>query len=238
MENYFPNFLPNANTVPLGNAKPFCLHLDWSTKTNKKILEKYYAVQDMPVCSMTTNPKFRWQEQDPKTGLDFLLWKQHSKKVKTADECDSNAIFVKSANVGGTCFLYEVMESICVSVQFQVNEESASYGWAFAGGCFEDGRISNYKWAVPGTEYSFDKLDFEVREYNASIAESIGSLFSLTGLFGLLSALCILGAIILAAIVVYQHFKSKGSDGVEKSTTGNVEMVRTGKDKHQILNDE
>lgn len=124
------------------------------------------------------------------------------------------------------------MESICVSVQFQVNEESASYGWAFAGGCFEDGRIANYKWAVPGTDYSFDKLDFEVREYNASIAESIGSWFSLTGLFGLLSTICILLAIILAAFVVIQHFKNKRSDGVEKSSSGNVEMVNTGKDKH------
>lgn len=52
MENYFPDFRPSANTVPLGNAKPFCLHLDWSTKANKKILDKYYAVQDMPICGM------------------------------------------------------------------------------------------------------------------------------------------------------------------------------------------
>jgi len=44
MADYFPEFHVSANTVPLGNAKPFCLHLDWSTKANKKILDKYYAV--------------------------------------------------------------------------------------------------------------------------------------------------------------------------------------------------
>jgi len=195
----------------------------------------------MDLCGLAQNPKFRWQEQDPKTGLDFSLWKQHSQKVKSADECDPNALFVKSANLaGGTCFLYEVMESICVSVQFRVNEESATYGWAFAGGCFENGRIANYKWAVPGTDYSFDKLDFEVREYSQSIAENVGSWFSLTGLFGLLSTLCILGAIVLAAIVIVQHFRNKRSQGSQNSNGGNVELtgVAKGQNKHQVLAEE
>ena len=35
-KDYFPDFSFNENTVPLGNSKPFCLHLDWSTKANKK----------------------------------------------------------------------------------------------------------------------------------------------------------------------------------------------------------
>ena len=69
------------------------------------------------------------------------------------------------------CYKYEVMESICVSVQFKVDEETATYGWSLAGGCFEGGRVSNYMWAKPGTDYTFDHLDFEVREYNPSIAE-------------------------------------------------------------------
>ena len=71
MLDYFPDFTLNELTVPLGNAKPFCLHLDWSTKANRKIIDKYYQVQDGPVCKLAQNPKFRWQEQDPKTGLDF-----------------------------------------------------------------------------------------------------------------------------------------------------------------------
>jgi len=147
--------------------------------------------------------------------------------VLSGDECDVNAIFVKSkTQAGGTCFSYEVMESICVAVQFTVNEESATYGWSYAGGCFEEGRIANYMPAVPGTDYTFDKLDFEVREYNASIAEKLGSWFSLSGLFGLLSTICILGAIIASVFVVYSHFKQRGEQGggVERARTGNVEM--------------
>ena len=60
MEDYFPEFTPNDNTVPLGNAKPFCVHLDWATKMNRNVLDKYYSVQDLPQCSMAHNPKFRW----------------------------------------------------------------------------------------------------------------------------------------------------------------------------------
>ena len=75
MEDYFPEFNYNENTVPLGNAKPFCLHLDWSTKENRRVIDRYYPVQDMPLCQLAQNPKFRWQENDPKTGLDFSLWK-------------------------------------------------------------------------------------------------------------------------------------------------------------------
>ena len=60
LEDYFPEMHFNENTVPLGNAKPFCMHLDWSTKANKKILDKYYGVQDMPLCALAQNPKFRW----------------------------------------------------------------------------------------------------------------------------------------------------------------------------------
>jgi len=111
------------------------------------------------------------------------------------------------------------MESICVSVQFTVDEETASYGWSYAGGCFEDGRIANYMPAVPGTDYSFDKLDFEVREYSATMADSIGSVFSLSGLFGLLSTLSILGAIVASAMVVYSHVKAS-----REAKAGSVEM--------------
>ena len=107
-----------------------------------------------------------------------------------------------------------------MGVQFTVNEETATYGWSYTGGCFEDGRIVNYKPAVPRSDYSFDKLDFEIREYNPSLAESLGSIFSLSGLFGLLSTICIIGAIVAAAILIVKTVQAKreaGADGVEKS---------------------
>ena len=108
-----------------------------------------------------------------------------------------------AAKAGGICYQYDILESVCIAVEFKVNEETATYGWSYQGGCFEDGRIANYKTAIPGTEYSFDKLDLEVREYDAGIAERLGSLFSLTGLFGLLATLCLLGAIVATGLLVY-----------------------------------
>ena len=60
MLDYFPDFLLSEQTVPLGNAKPFCLHLDWSTIANKRMLDRYYSVQDAPLCKLATNEGYRW----------------------------------------------------------------------------------------------------------------------------------------------------------------------------------
>lgn len=210
MEDYFPEMLFNQNTVPLGNSKPFCLHLDWQTKANRKVLDKYYSVQGFPQCNNSQNPKVRWQAKDPTDGIDINLWKQYTTKVDSEDDCDSNGVFVKSlTKAGGVCYHYEVVESICVAISFKVSEETASYGWDFEGGCFEDGQIANYVQAVPGRDYNFDKLDFEVREYNPGVAEKVGSFFSFSGLFNLLALLCLIGAIVAGGIFVYQTMKAR-----------------------------
>ena len=82
---------------------------------------------------------------------------------------------------------------------------------------------------MPGTDYNFDKLDFEVREYNAGLAERLGSIFSLSGLFGLLSLLCLVGAIIAAAVLIYKKVQENKSaqgvhGGVEKAYGSDVQM--------------
>ena len=187
---------------------------------------------------MAANPKFRWQEQDPKTGLDFSLWKQFSHKVSSADDCVTDAVFVKSnRNNGGTCFHYEVVDAICVAIEFKVDEETATYGWSYAGGCFEDGRIANYVSATPGRDYNFDKLDFEVREYNPGLLESAGSWFSLSGLFSLLALLCLVGAIVAGVVLAIQFNKGrKQLSGEEKAFGGDVQMASVkDKNKHQEL---
>lgn len=46
--------------VPMGSSKPFCLNLSWNLKVNRKVLDHYYAVQDVPICINAQNPKFRW----------------------------------------------------------------------------------------------------------------------------------------------------------------------------------
>ena len=69
--------------------------------------------------------------------------------------------------------------------------------------------------AVPGNDYNFDKLDFEVREV---LPEGEGSSwFSFSGLFGFLSVLSLLGAIGAAVFFVYQMVKGKQAGGASAS---------------------
>ena len=144
------------------------------------------------------------------------MWKQFSKKASSADDCDSYAIFVKSKNQsGGVCYSYEVVESICVAVSYKVDEETATYGWKYEGGCFENGKISNFMPAVPGTDYNFDKLDFEIREILNE--DDRQSSFSLSGLFKFLSVVCLIGALAAGG---YALFLKYGQGSAGKSSSG------------------
>ena len=163
--------------------------------------------------------------------------------MASADDCDSSGIFVKSkTQKGGVCYKYDVIESVCIGIAFKVNEETASYGWSYEGGCFEDGRIANYNAAVPGTVYNFDKLDFEVRETSASLAEKVGNIFSMSGLFGWLALVFLVGAFISGVVFAYQAFKKRQSEA-QGASSGSVEMAsRTPGDNamtgHRELRDE
>ena len=133
-------------------------------------------------------------------------------------------MYVKSiTKSGGTCYHYEVIDAVCIAVEFKVNQETATYGWSYVGGCFEDGRIANYVSAVPGRDYSFDHLDFEVREYNPGLLESAGSIFSLSGIFGVLSVLCLIGAFVAGGFAFIQ-LKKASQGGEESSVNGDVQM--------------
>ena len=112
---------------------------------------------------------------------------------------------------GGTCYSYEVIESVCVAVQFSPDPETSTYGWKYVGGCFEDGRVNNYKWATPGTEYVFDKLDFEVREYNGdNISGDIGKVFGYISLVFLIIA--IVAGLRYICLAVVRRVKGKGKN--------------------------
>ena len=98
--------------------------------------------------------------------------------------------------------------------------------------------------AVPGNEYAFDKLDFEVREV---LPEGEGSSwFSFSGIFGFLSVLSLLGAIGAAGYFVYLMTKGKqaggasaSQGGVEKAYGGDVQMANINdKARHQAFTDE
>ena len=117
MQDYFPDMFFTAPHVPLGSSNPFCLHLDWIPRKNKLQKDRYYKIKNFGICAQALNPKYRWQEGDPKEGKDIYLWKQHTAKAQFADECDEWSIFIKSkVEEGGTCYSYEVIESVCVAV--------------------------------------------------------------------------------------------------------------------------
>lgn len=96
-----------------------------------------------------------------------------------------------------------IAESVCLLVDFAVSVETASYDWEFLGGCYPDNESVNYVAAKPGTEYTFDKIPIEVREYKKSWAEALKSSFSLSSVFFFLSVLCLLGAVVVALVVAY-----------------------------------
>lgn len=83
--NYFPSFEFNAENVPLGTSKPYCLHFDWIEKKRANLIDMYSAVQNMPFCAGAVSPKVRWDNTYPKTGLDFKLFKQSKKEVSSAE---------------------------------------------------------------------------------------------------------------------------------------------------------
>ena len=107
-----------------------------------------------------------------------------------------------AAAQGGICYRYDVIESVCVTVRFEIDDETSTYGWKYDGGCFEDGQISNWMPAKPGTEYSFDKLDFEIRERNESLATSLGITWMRT--FKMLAWISLAVALFALLLYIYQ----------------------------------
>ena len=94
-----------------------------------------------------------------------------------------------------------MIESVCVAVRFEIDEETSTYGWVYDGGCFENGAISNWMPAKPGTEYSFDKLDFEIRESNPSLAMQLG--FTWTKAFRVLAGISLIAAALALLVFIY-----------------------------------
>ena len=73
--DYFPVLRIDKDHGPFGSAAPLCIHLDWSKYEQRKMVDMYKSVLGFPNCTNALNPKFRWQRNDPKTGIDFKAWK-------------------------------------------------------------------------------------------------------------------------------------------------------------------
>ena len=97
-------------------------------------------------------------------------------------------------------------------IDFSVNIETASYDWEYLGGCFPNNEVVSYVPAVPGHDYNFDNTPIQIREYKKSLAERVGSSFSLSGLFSLISVLCLLAAFVVAILFTVEMFRTRKSN--------------------------
>ena len=57
---------------------------------------------------------------------------------------------------GGKCYVYNIVQRLCLLIAYKENPETASYTWEYRGGCYEGGNIAVYAKATPGEEYHFD----------------------------------------------------------------------------------
>lgn len=105
-KDYFATLKIVEDYAPLGDSKPMCIHLSWVKREMRKMVDKYRAVGQMGMCDNAMNPKFRWQKDDPKDGVDVKPYLQKS-YYTDKDACNGNDIFVKSTtHDGGMCFKY------------------------------------------------------------------------------------------------------------------------------------
>ena len=72
--DYFPRLYVNSDYMPVGNSKPYCLHLDWNRKEKFRQIDLYHSVSGLPNCKDATNPKLLWQPSDPTDGVDFYAF--------------------------------------------------------------------------------------------------------------------------------------------------------------------
>ena len=132
-------------------------------------------------------------------------------KAPTEDECEPNSVFVPHHIEGklGTCWRYDVLESVCLLAQFTKKEENNSYVWKYLGGCYEDGTVEKYVPGIPGEDYSFTSLAIEVREVKmgAEINDNGDGNATVSGSLSILlwrlSLLCFIASIVLGCFLGY-----------------------------------
>jgi hypothetical protein len=205
----------NPEFVPFGDSKQFCINFAWTSIQQWRIKSSYEEFKGLPECTEAKNPKFRWQINDPKNGVDIIIWKQNIEDI----HC-SSLITCKLACPGvykpgldddiatGKCYTYDVLKAICLEVGLELDPETGQEKWDYKGGCFEKDSPTLFEGAVPGTTYSFDYIPIEVRADDDpfTIASKSGVLNQENGIdlsyFGWLSWLAFSLALIAALVLV------------------------------------
>ena len=102
------------------------------------------------------------------------------------------------------------MERICVLIKYTVHDETASYTWDYAGGCFEaNGYGSDIKYASisPGETHKFDNIPIEVRQISTdAVAESLGTSSSGSGFLWLIYFVCVLLFLVSLAALLFKLY--------------------------------
>lgn len=211
-----------------------CTHLQWIKKENRKMYNLYKDVQGFSSCSNALNPKFRWQKEDPKEGVDFYVWKQESVEVSGESECSSKGGVYRKymQREGGKCYTYWVLERICLLIAYVEHAETASYSWEYKGGCYANGDIGVYQKASSGTDYLFDFVPIEVR-WDESVYSSLSNAGNRVGagsspVFHGLGLIFLILAVISGILFVVFYFKAKS--GFSFGPSGSVQ--------HQLYEDD
>jgi len=159
----------NPEYVPVGDSKTLCVNLAWSPYARRKVKGMYKSITDLPYCADAVNPKFRWQQSDPKQGIDVQVWKQNMEELScsTTLTCKMACPGVykppKTENANGRCYTYDVLTAICITVSYTVDVEKAEEQWVYRGGCYENDSPMLMERATPGNVYEFDYIPIEVR---------------------------------------------------------------------------
>ena len=59
-EGYFPSLKLTEDYLPVGDARPKCIHLDWIRLNQKRQTDKFNQVQNFPTCEGAENKRVRW----------------------------------------------------------------------------------------------------------------------------------------------------------------------------------
>eukprot|EP00340_Litonotus_pictus_P004268 CAMPEP_0170515886 /NCGR_PEP_ID=MMETSP0209-20121228/2272_1 /TAXON_ID=665100 ORGANISM="Litonotus pictus, Strain P1" /NCGR_SAMPLE_ID=MMETSP0209 /ASSEMBLY_ACC=CAM_ASM_000301 /LENGTH=347 /DNA_ID=CAMNT_0010800589 /DNA_START=84 /DNA_END=1127 /DNA_ORIENTATION=- len=173
-KNNFPKFKYTEDNIPVGNSIKLCISLHWAHKEKGKNFDLTERVQGLPKCGEARSGKFIWNDDDPTHGVDVPAWTQHETDVDCTDQedCQStcegyDALFL-NAKRGKKCFGYKILESICLTVEFDAVKNTFTY----KGGCFEGGQHYQMTNPVKDQIYYFDKVKFEVRNYNDPVIKA------------------------------------------------------------------
>lgn len=139
--DYFPVLNLQPEFVPVGDSKHVCVNVAWTPLAKQRVKGSYKSIEGMPVCKNAQNSKIRWQQSDPKNGVDIQIWKQSIENI----ECSTD-ITCKLACPGvyksgydeksGKCYIYEILKSICIEVGVSLDPETLEENWDYRGGCF------------------------------------------------------------------------------------------------------